>query len=387
MSLSALACRTTFHALTYYKPIVQAMQRDTGNHNLREMRQFDYITFFTSDDRHINGAENAVADVLSRATSNCTERSWFCDVTHSKAKPALLHAAAVAPKSLHNVTCFVPPQQQSRIPTPGKTALRLVRDEQRRLAMGTKLSDLSTRESAQAHEDTPSEIFTPVRYRRRAVFVSDDTTALHSLAGSCTLNQQLGRKGRQFQSALWRQLTTALGIKLAPASAYHLQTNGMVEPLHRRLKTTLAAQANNPKRWIHSLPPDQRYVCRVFSSPNHCRRRFQPSVIIYRFFPDPFGRRYENRTVTEVVRTEATAELSARFRMKRCATPKLIYQQTITILCQDKTKTISLDRGKLAFSIVSADTPQIRNMQLSTLRKNPLNRRRVSFARTIEVIP
>ncbi|KRY05531.1 Retrovirus-related Pol polyprotein from transposon, partial [Trichinella patagoniensis] len=34
-------------------------------------------------------------------------------------------------------------------------------------------------------------------------------------------------QGRQFQSALWRELTTALGIKLAPASAYHPQTNGM----------------------------------------------------------------------------------------------------------------------------------------------------------------
>ncbi|KRY64563.1 Transposon Tf2-6 polyprotein, partial [Trichinella pseudospiralis] len=61
-------------------------------------------------------------------------------------------------------------------------------------------------------------------------------------------------QGRQFQSALLRELTTALGIKLAPASAYHPQTNGMVERFHRHLKTALAAHANHSHRWIDALP-------------------------------------------------------------------------------------------------------------------------------------
>ncbi|KRX44428.1 Retrovirus-related Pol polyprotein from transposon 17.6, partial [Trichinella murrelli] len=57
-----------FTVLTDHKPIVQAVQRGTGSHNPREVRQLDYITSFTSDVRHIKGAQNTVADLLSRAS-------------------------------------------------------------------------------------------------------------------------------------------------------------------------------------------------------------------------------------------------------------------------------------------------------------------------------
>ncbi|KFD65158.1 hypothetical protein M514_11382 [Trichuris suis] len=56
-----------FTILTDHKPIVQAIQRGSGNHNPRETRQLDYITSFSVDVRHIKGRENAVADALSRA--------------------------------------------------------------------------------------------------------------------------------------------------------------------------------------------------------------------------------------------------------------------------------------------------------------------------------
>ncbi|KRX57493.1 Retrovirus-related Pol polyprotein from transposon [Trichinella sp. T9] len=57
-----------FTVLTDHKPIVQAVQRGTGSHNPREVRQLDYITSFTSDVRHIKGTQNTVADLLSRAS-------------------------------------------------------------------------------------------------------------------------------------------------------------------------------------------------------------------------------------------------------------------------------------------------------------------------------
>ncbi|KRZ04692.1 Retrovirus-related Pol polyprotein from transposon [Trichinella zimbabwensis] len=60
--------RRQFTVLTDHKLIVQAVQRGTGSHNPREVRQLGYITSFTSDVRHIKGAENAVADLLSRAS-------------------------------------------------------------------------------------------------------------------------------------------------------------------------------------------------------------------------------------------------------------------------------------------------------------------------------
>uniref|UniRef100_A0A5S6QZM1 RNA-directed DNA polymerase n=1 Tax=Trichuris muris TaxID=70415 RepID=A0A5S6QZM1_TRIMR len=59
-----------FAILTDHKPLVQAIQRGSGTHNPREVRQLDYITCFTSDVRHIRGDKNSVADALSRVAVN-----------------------------------------------------------------------------------------------------------------------------------------------------------------------------------------------------------------------------------------------------------------------------------------------------------------------------
>ena len=60
-------------------------------------------------------------------------------------------------------------------------------------------------------------------------------------------------RGRQFQSQLWTQLMSLLGSKHASSTAYHPQTNGMVERFHRQLKAALKAQPN-PDTWMDSLP-------------------------------------------------------------------------------------------------------------------------------------
>ena len=43
-------------------------------------------------------------------------------------------------------------------------------------------------------------------------------------------------QGRQFESQLWNNLMTLLGSKRVRTTAYHPQTNGMVERFHRQLK-------------------------------------------------------------------------------------------------------------------------------------------------------
>jgi transposase InsO family protein len=60
-------------------------------------------------------------------------------------------------------------------------------------------------------------------------------------------------RGPQFSSAVWAAFTTKLGILHTMATAYHPQSNGMVERLHRRLKEALKvrlAAAN----WPEHLP-------------------------------------------------------------------------------------------------------------------------------------
>ncbi len=60
-------------------------------------------------------------------------------------------------------------------------------------------------------------------------------------------------QGRQFESRLWTNLMSLLGIKRSRTTAYHPQSNGMVERFHRQLKATLKAQPN-PDAWMDSLP-------------------------------------------------------------------------------------------------------------------------------------
>ena len=59
-------------------------------------------------------------------------------------------------------------------------------------------------------------------------------------------------RGRQFESGLWKALTTLLGVKQTRTTAYHSQSNGMVERLHRQLKAALKAHGNTS--WMDSLP-------------------------------------------------------------------------------------------------------------------------------------
>lgn len=59
-------------------------------------------------------------------------------------------------------------------------------------------------------------------------------------------------RGRQFESALFRQLTALLGTVHSFTSAYNPKANGMVERCHRQLKAAIRCHAT--EKWVEVLP-------------------------------------------------------------------------------------------------------------------------------------
>ncbi len=60
-------------------------------------------------------------------------------------------------------------------------------------------------------------------------------------------------RGAQFTSAAWVDLCARLGIQHVLTTAYHPQSNGMVERVHRQLKEALRARAAGAA-WHSHLP-------------------------------------------------------------------------------------------------------------------------------------
>ena len=60
-------------------------------------------------------------------------------------------------------------------------------------------------------------------------------------------------RGRQFESVLFKTLTDLLGSNSVRTTAYHPQSNGLVERFHRQLKASFKAQPE-PHRWTEHLP-------------------------------------------------------------------------------------------------------------------------------------
>ena len=60
-------------------------------------------------------------------------------------------------------------------------------------------------------------------------------------------------QGRQFESNLFNQLTKVMGIERIRTTAYHPQSNGMVERWHRSLKASLMARIQT-ESWVKELP-------------------------------------------------------------------------------------------------------------------------------------
>uniref|UniRef100_A0A5S6QTC1 RNA-directed DNA polymerase n=1 Tax=Trichuris muris TaxID=70415 RepID=A0A5S6QTC1_TRIMR len=214
-------------------------------------------------------------------------------------------------------------------------------------------------------------------------------------------------QGKQFQSSFWHELTSLLGVKLAPTTAYHPQSNGLVERLHRQLKCALTAHVQTSRSWLDALPlvllglrtavkEDLRHSSAelVFGSPlrlpgvffgqtSPCTSVDEHSDELQAFFesvrPVP-TRQPRNRgwfvpkqlhTCTHVfLRHDAVRPpLSPTFDGPYKVTARTA--KTVTIIHNGKLKTVSIDRVKPAFIDPGSTAPK----------------RHVHFSPTVEFVP
>lgn len=61
-------------------------------------------------------------------------------------------------------------------------------------------------------------------------------------------------RGSQFTGHLWKSICEILGIQARFTTAYHPQSNGMVERIHRDIKNGLRARLDGSGEWMDELP-------------------------------------------------------------------------------------------------------------------------------------
>ena len=67
-------------------------------------------------------------------------------------------------------------------------------------------------------------------------------------------------RGSQFCSSFWRRVCEILGIQHSRTTAYHPETNGLVERFHRCLKDVLQTRLVGP-HWLAHLPWTMLGLC------------------------------------------------------------------------------------------------------------------------------
>jgi transposase InsO family protein len=83
-------------------------------------------------------------------------------------------------------------------------------------------------------------------------------------------------RGSQFTSSIWQSLSTLLNISHIHTTAFHPQSNGMVERVHRTLKASLTARCASPD-WVAHLP----WFLLSFRATPHDKSNLSPAEAVF----------------------------------------------------------------------------------------------------------